>query len=69
MCSMSSDPQWDEQTNCTAVAADAVLTVRTCGTGPLYGPRVARVLSAVGENPQATTLEPAANPNRDPSQV
>jgi hypothetical protein len=38
MCSMSRDPRRDEETICTAVAPDAVLTVRTYGTRPLYGP-------------------------------
>lgn len=39
MCSTSRDPRRDEYTICTAVAPDAVFTVRTYGeTGPLYGP-------------------------------
>jgi hypothetical protein len=34
---MSPDPSREEYTICTAVAPEAVLTVRTYGTGPLYG--------------------------------
>jgi hypothetical protein len=29
MCSMSREPRWEEYAICTAVAPDAVLTVRT----------------------------------------
>jgi hypothetical protein len=43
--SMSSDPRWDEYTICTAVAPDAVFTVRTYGTRPLYGPGLVRRLA------------------------
>jgi hypothetical protein len=32
MCSTSRDPRWEEHTICTAVAPDAVLTVRRYGT-------------------------------------
>jgi len=39
MCSISRDPRRDEYTICTAVAPDAVLTVRRYGdTTPAYGP-------------------------------
>ena len=38
MPSTSRDPRWEEYTICTAVAPDAVLTVRTDGTGSAYGP-------------------------------
>ena len=38
MCSISRDPRCEECTICTAVAPDAVFTVRRYGTGPLYGP-------------------------------
>ena len=38
MCSISRDPRREEYTICTALAPDAVFTVRTYGTGPLYGP-------------------------------
>jgi len=37
MSSMSREPRWEECTICTAVAPDAVLTVRTYGTGSAYG--------------------------------
>jgi hypothetical protein len=33
--SICRDPRWQEYTICTAVAPDAVFTVRTYGTGPL----------------------------------
>src|SRR4029077_11856227 len=42
MCSISRDPRWEECTICTAVAPDAVLTVRTYGTGPAHGPGLVR---------------------------
>jgi hypothetical protein len=38
MCSMSRDPRRDEYTICTAVTRDAVFTVRTYRTRPLYDP-------------------------------
>src|SRR5437773_4737909 len=38
MCSISRDPRCQEYTICTAVAPDAVFTVRTYGTRQLYGP-------------------------------
>jgi hypothetical protein len=38
MCSISRDPRREEYTICTAVAPDAVFTVRTYGTGQLYNP-------------------------------
>jgi hypothetical protein len=38
MCSISRDPRREEYTICTAVAPDAVLTVRTYGTRTLYDP-------------------------------
>jgi hypothetical protein len=37
--SISRDPCWEEYTICTAIAPDAVFTVRTYGdTASLYGP-------------------------------
>jgi hypothetical protein len=42
MCSISRDPRCEEYPICTAVAPDAVLTVRTYCTGPLYGPGLGR---------------------------
>src|SRR5689334_23835154 len=50
MCSMLRDPRCDDQTTCTAVAPDFVFTVRTYGTGPLYGPAL---------QPPGLTGEPA----------
>ena len=38
MCSISRDPRCQEYTICTAVAPDAVFTVRTYGTRQLHGP-------------------------------
>jgi hypothetical protein len=46
MCSISRDPRRDNHTTCTAVAPDFVFTVRTYGTGPLYG-RPARETAAL----------------------
>jgi ribosome-binding protein aMBF1 (putative translation factor) len=37
MCSIFREPRREDDTTCTAVAPDAVFTVRTYGTGPLYG--------------------------------
>ena len=45
MCSISRDPRWEEYTICTAVAPDAVFTVRTYGTRQLYGPGLVRKFS------------------------
>jgi len=36
MCSISRDPRWEDWTICTAVAPDAVLTVRTHGPGAAW---------------------------------
>ena len=38
---MSREPWCEDHTICTAVAPDAVLTVRTYGTRTLYGPGLA----------------------------
>ena len=46
MCSISRDPRCEEYTICTAVAPDAVFTVRTYGTRPLYGPGLVRKSSS-----------------------
>jgi hypothetical protein len=40
---MSRDPRREECTICTAVAPEAVFTVRTYGTGPLYDPKLAQI--------------------------
>jgi hypothetical protein len=45
MCSISRDPRREEYTICTAVAPDAVFTVRTYGTRQLYGPGLVRKFS------------------------
>jgi hypothetical protein len=36
MCPVSRDPSREEDTICTAIAPDAVIIVRTYGTGSLY---------------------------------
>ena len=38
MCSISREPRRKEYTICTAVAPEAVFTVRAYGTAPLYSP-------------------------------
>jgi hypothetical protein len=55
MCSISREPRREEYTICTAVAPDAVLTVRTCGTAPLYSAGLVRK-SALSrhKNPQVS---------------
>jgi hypothetical protein len=57
MCSISRDPRREDHTICTAVAPDAVFTVRTYGTGPLYDPGLQRLkgwgLSLVGHGRRA----------------
>ena len=42
MCSISRDPRCEEYTICTAVAPDAVFTVRTYGTRQLYDSALVR---------------------------
>ncbi len=59
---MSSDPRWDEYTICTAVAPDAVFTVRTYGTRPLYGPGLVADLLTVSQEPAGQSDVPAENP-------
>ncbi len=68
MCSISRDPRREEYTICTAVAPDAVFTVRTYGTGPLYDPGLVRKSSLpANQNPQvsephtAQTAEPVTS--------
>ena len=41
-CSIFREPRRDDHTTCTPVAPDFVLTVRTYGTRPLYGPPLVR---------------------------
>jgi hypothetical protein len=38
MWSISREPRREDHKICTAVTPDAVFTVRTNGTGPLYNP-------------------------------
>jgi hypothetical protein len=42
MCPIFHDPRCEEYTICTAVAPDAVFTVRTYGTWPAYDPGLLR---------------------------
>ena len=51
MCSISREPRREEYTTCTAVAPEAVFTVRTYGTRPLYGPRLVRKFSFPNSKP------------------
>jgi hypothetical protein len=60
MCSISREPRRDDQTTCTAVAPDFVFTVRTYGTGPLYG-RPGRA--------RAATRQPAGLPGNSRSRT
>jgi hypothetical protein len=46
MCSISRDPRCEEYTICTAVASEAVFTVRTYGTRQLYDPGLVRKSSS-----------------------
>jgi hypothetical protein len=49
---MSRDPWCEKYTIWTTVAAEAVFTVRTCGTRPLYGPGL--VHKSVHHNPRTS---------------
>lgn len=54
-CSISREPQREEYTAGAAVAPEAVFTVRTFGTGPLYSPRLsARIGPAKSKNKQVS---------------
>ena len=72
MCSMSREPRRLEYTICTAVAPDAVFTVRTYGdTRPPYGPHIPRIsvqiLAARVAKPQVTALTSRNPHDREPS--
>ncbi len=68
---MSRDPRRDEWTICTAVAPDAVFTVRRYGdTGQAYGPGLVRKFSSPkAGNQQVTDLRPPEVHDREPTQV
>jgi len=54
---MSRDPRREECTTCTAVAPDAVLTVRTCAaTSPPYDPGLVRKSTAARGKPRGERL-------------
>ena len=55
-------PAWKEYTICTAVAPDAVLTVRTYGTGPLYGPGLVRKFTSHEPKHPGHSAESVQNP-------
>jgi hypothetical protein len=54
MCSMSREPRREECTICTAVAPEAVFTVRTYGTGPPYSRISAQICPDDHETPQVS---------------
>ena len=56
---MSRDPRCEEYTIWTAVAPDAVFTVRTYGTGPLYGPGLVR--KSAHHQPQTSRSTPCGH--------
>ncbi len=59
---MSRDPRCEEYTIWTAVAPDAVFTVRTYGTGPLYGPGLVRKSAAASREPAGQRGVTTKNP-------
>ena len=69
MCSMLREPRLDDRKTRTAVAPDFVLTVRTYGTSPLYGPLLARKFTCekLG-NSKSARRDPQIR-EREPSQV
>ena len=69
MCLISRDPRRVEYTICTAAAPDAVFTVRTYGTGPLYNPISVQIRPAIRENPQLSKPPAAQTANLVTSQV
>jgi hypothetical protein len=71
-CSISRDARREECTIWTAIAPDAVFTVRSYGdTGSLYGPglRSAQISSAQDQNPQVSGPPARRAANRVTSQV
>src|SRR3954447_15769766 len=74
MCSMSREPRRLEYTICTAVAPEAVLTVRTNGDTPTpyepHSPGFSVQISAGHTTNTQVTGPPSQNPHdRDPSRV
>lgn len=68
--SMSSDPRWDEYTICTAVAPDAVFTVRNIRHQATLRPRLsAQTCSPSARNPQVRATYQSKILDREPSQV
>ena len=69
MCSIEREPRLQDQTICTAVAPQAVFTVRTKATSTAYGPAL---VFKVPANPiakqQVNRSQPGQNPKREPSQ-
>jgi hypothetical protein len=69
---MSREPRRFEYTICTAVAPEAVFTVRTNGdTGPPYGPQrppiSVHIPAPTPAKPQVKTLPPTDHHDREPS--
>jgi hypothetical protein len=67
MCSMRREPRRDDHTTCTAVAPDFVLTVRTYGTGPLYGPTPPRLCGATRQAHRETSPSHSHDQDRNSS--
>jgi hypothetical protein len=58
---MLRDPRREDQTTCTAAAPDFVFTVRTYGTGPLYGP-ARQASGSPGNQPPRTGVTRTGTP-------
>jgi hypothetical protein len=69
MCSIEREPRRQDHTICTAVAPEAVFTVRRKDTSTAYGPAL---VSKFRGNPtakqQVNRSRPCQNPKREPSQ-
>jgi|HubBroStandDraft_6_1064221.scaffolds.fasta_scaffold3283599_1 hypothetical protein len=70
MYSIFRDPRWQDHTTWTAVAPDAVFTVRTYATRRDYElRRSAQILYSQPTNQQLTALQPNRSRSGDKSQV
>ena len=69
MCSISLDPRCEEYTIWTAVAPDAVFTVRTYGTRQLYGAGLVRKSSPATQEPAGHSVTLSRTQNHEPTQV
>jgi hypothetical protein len=68
MCSIERDPRRRDHTICTAVAPEAVFTVRTKATSAAYGPALVFKFRRIRTRKTAGR-QPRQNPKREPSQV